>query len=77
MYKEDRYYKPKQRIERKERTPRRSETVDYSKAESDTESENTLSCSSSSMLVDSPVKRENQLEGEDNWNLENLWIPGT
>ena len=37
--------------------------MDYSEAESDTARENTLSCSSSSMLVvDSPVKSENSGE---------------
>ena len=46
--------------------------MDYSEAESDTEHENTLSCSSSSTsVVDSPVKRENSGE------LGDLWTPNT
>ena len=40
------------------------------------QSEATLS-SSGTFVVDSPVKRERQVEGEENWNLENLWTPGT
>ena len=76
-------YKPRTTTVKPIRTSRRTrkvEPVDYFEAESDTdkESEVTLSGSSSSTLVvDCPGKKESQLEGEDNRELENLWTLGT
>ena len=69
-------YKPRATTVKAIRTSRRTrkvEHVDYSEAEleSDTESEITLSFSST-LVVGSPVKREKQLDLNDDWELGDL-----
>ena len=70
-------YKPRTTTVKPIRTSRRTrkvEPVDYSEAESDADKESEVTLSgntSSTLVVDCPVKRESQLEGEDNWELEN------
>ena len=63
---------------RSSRITRKVEPVDYSEAEieSDTDSETTL-CSSRTTVVVSPMRRDIKIKGEQDWDLETLWTPGT
>ena len=78
---QDTEYKPIAGIVRTSRSSRRRrhiQQMDYSEKEtkSDNEIEATNS-SESTLVVYSPDRRESQVKGETEWDLENLWTPWT
>ena len=62
---------------RSSRRTRRGNPVDYSEAELESDTESEITLSGTILEVDSPVKGEEGIEREDEWELNQTWTPGT